>query len=306
MKRILYPAVLGASMLLLPSCSLFNKASDGGENGSQAAVTSKKSNTGSSSKSLNREAIVKAEESGYYSPEEFTKGILKGRWSIEKVFGNDAVGEKVPRIEFAEAKKEFFGNNGCNSISGEYEYDAATHTLRFNNVAVSMMLCHLEGITDTEINRALNDTRYYTLQEADDGYTLFLLNDQHEKIMSLSNQNFEFLNGSWKVVKIDGQPIDNDKMRLVFDIPEKKVHGNTGCNVLNGKLQTNTEPETPNSISFEEMAVTMMLCPEMEHQSALLYALEDACRAKPIDKTHVEFFNSSGQAVLTLEKISLR
>lgn len=36
--------------------------------------------------------------------------------------------------------------------------------------------------------------------------------------------------------------------RLVIDVPEGKVHGNTGCNILNGSLET--DMEAANSISF--------------------------------------------------------
>lgn len=304
MKKILYTMLIGATIILLPSCSALKRAI-GNDDDNTASTTAQK---GSGSKVLptDRQSIEAQLESGIYTPQEFANGVVKGRWSIETVFGKEAIGEKVPRIEFSENKKEFYGNNGCNTMSGDYTYNTSNHTLTFSNVAVTMMLCHLEGITDIDINRALNDTRYYSLEETPDGYVLNLFNEDHEKVMTMSNQNFEFLNGSWKVVKINDTPIDNEKMLLVFDVPEKKVNGNTGCNALSGQLLTNEDTEAPNSISFEGIAVTMMACPEMENQSALLFALEDACRAKPLDSTHVEIFNSTGQPVLTLERIFLK
>lgn len=298
MKKILLSTLMCASMALLPSCSLFNKSTD------KDSGTSSSTNTPTKVLPQDRQAIEKPTKSKTYTPEEFAKGIVKGDWAIDSVFGQKAIGEKAPYLKFSDIDHKVYGNNGCNTINADYTYDASASTLTFSNVAVTMMLCHLEGITDTQINMALNDTRTYSLEEDTDGYILNLFNKDGDNVMTLSHQNFEFLNGTWKVAAINGTPIHNDKMKLVFDIDEHKVHGNTGCNVLNGELQT--DMEAPNSISFESIAVTMMLCPEMEHQTALLVALEDACRAKPTGRNQVEFFNPNGNLVLTLERTSDR
>ena len=120
--------------------------------------------------------------------------------------------------------------------------------------------------------------------------------------MLLTHQNLDFLNGTWKVVEIDGEPVNVEKMKLVLDVDEHKVHGNTGCNVLNGSLETDLD--APNTFSFENMAVTMMMCPQIEYQTAMLVALEEACRAKPIDKNKVQLLDTNGEPVLTLVRTS--
>lgn len=251
---------------------------------------------------LDRKALQVQADPKAYSPEEFAKGVIKGDWAIEKVNGKTAVGETTPFLKFAPSEGRVYGNNGCNTINADYEYDAKDFSLKFSNPAVTMRLCHVEGITDTEINIALNDTRRYSLQETTDGYLLNLYNSKGQQVMQLSHQNLDFLNGTWKVVSIDGEKINVEKMKLVFDIDERKVHGNTGCNVLNGRLET--DMDSPNTFSFEGMGVTMMMCPEIEYQTAMLVALEEACKAKPVNKNEVMLLDSEGNNVMTLKRTS--
>lgn len=249
-----------------------------------------------------REAIQVKADPKTYSPEEFKRGVIKGDWAIEKVYGQEAIGEKAPFLKFVEADKRVYGNNGCNTINAEYSYIPMDSTLTFSNVAVTMMLCHKEGITDYLINQALNEARTYNLRETADGYEMNVYDANHQVVMQLTHQNLDFLNGTWKIVAIEGKPVNVEKMKLVFDIDEHKVHGNTGCNVLNGRLET--DMEAPNTFSFEGIGVTMMYCPEIEYQSAMLFALEEACRAKPINKNQVQLLDAEGKAVLTLERTS--
>ena len=249
-----------------------------------------------------REAIRITTDPKMYTPEEFAKGIIKGDWAIEEVLGERAVGEVPPFIKFSQDDGRIYGNNGCNTINAEYAYNPADSTLRFDNVAVTMMLCAKEGITDILVNQALNETRSYALQEVEDGYLMNLYSGGGRLVMQLTHQNLDFLNGTWRVVEIDGQRVDIDDMKLVFDVDEHKVHGNTGCNVLNGRLET--DMEAPNTFSFEGIGVTMMYCPDIEYQSAMLFALEEACRAKPINKNQVQLLDAEGKAVLTLERTS--
>lgn len=276
-----------AGTLFLSSCSLFNNSTK---------QTVKKEIV----LPQDREAIMVKTDPKTYSPEEFAKGIVKGDWAIEKVFGEEAVGEKAPFLKFALSDDRVYGNNGCNTINAEYKYNPSDSILVFENVAVTMMLCAKEGITDYLINQALNETRRYALKDVEDGYIMTLYNEAGKEVMLLTHQNLDFLNGTWKVIEIDGEPIDVENMKLVIDVDEHKVHGNTGCNVFNGKLET--DMETPNTFSFESMAVTMMYCPQIEYQTAMLVALEDAERAKPIDKNRVQLLNASGRPVITLQR----
>ena len=262
----------------------------------------------SSSKTIKKEVVLPQDRESVnvetdpkmYSPEEFAQGVIKGDWAIEKVYGQEAVGETVPFLKFSNTEKRVYGNNGCNTVNAEYKYNPADSTITFSNVAVTMMLCTKTGITDYLVNKALNEAASYTLQDVDDGYIMDLYDSSGKNIMQLTHQNLDFLNGTWKVVAIEDEEINIEKMKLVFDVDEHKIHGNTGCNVMNGKLETDLD--APNTFSFEDIAVTMMMCPSIEYQTALLVALEEANRAKPIDKNRVVLLDSNGKAVLTLQR----
>lgn len=270
----------------MSSCSLFNKKETVQK---QEAILPQ-----------DRQALLQKEKEKFYSPEDLAKGIIKGDWAIEEVMGKKAVGEKAPYLKFSTTDSRIYGNNGCNTINADFKYNVKDSTLVFENVLTTMILCHTEGITDQDINNAINNTRYYSLKDDGDYYIMRLFDKDHHEVMMLMHQNFEFLNGMWKVVAIDEDPVDVPGMRLVIDVDEQKLHGNTGCNVINGKFDT--DMDTPNSISFSNIAVTMMLCNNMEYQTALLIALEDANKAKPISATKVLLLNSDDKVVLTLEK----
>lgn len=66
-----------------------------------------------------------------------------------------------------------------------------------------------EGITDYEINRALDATRFYTWEIKGDDYYLYFLDADKNKVMELMHQNFDFLNGAWNVTRINDTRVTN-------------------------------------------------------------------------------------------------
>ncbi len=297
-KNILLLTLAAGAVLSLGSCSLFNKAT--GKTGSTG---------GSEGKDVSQEAVLPHDrqhiavkkELKTYTPEELGKGVVKGDWAIETVNGKNAVGEKAPFLKFVPSEKMVYGNNGCNVLNGSYKYNPADSTISFSNMASTMMMCAKEGITDYEINHALDAVRYYTWEIKGSDYYLYLLNANKRQVMSLMHQNFDFLNGSWQVTAINEKKVDNPDVQLVIDVPEGKVHGNTGCNILNGAFET--DMEAANSISFSALITTRMACPPEYNETEFLVALEEASTAKPISPTEVIFLDSQGKQVLRLTRI---
>ncbi|MDE6651671.1 MAG: META domain-containing protein, partial [Paramuribaculum sp.] len=184
-----------------------------------------------------REEFTDEVEEKAYTSGQLAKGIIKGDWAIEMVNGKGVVGEDAPFIKFVPEEGRIYGNNGCNVINGEFKYNVADSTLTFSNLASTMRLCNKEGLTDYEINAALDLTRYYELKIVGDDYYMYLLDGSHREVMSLMHQNFQFLNGTWNVSAINGAEVDEPDMHLVVDVDEGKLHGNTGCNILNGNME---------------------------------------------------------------------
>lgn len=306
MKKGLFTILLAsASVITLASCNVIKDVS-----GKVTSFFSKPTEKTHSPKSdsadvsqevvlpHDREHIAAKTEQKTYTSQEIGRGVVKGDWAIEMVNGKEAVGETVPFIKFVPAERKIYGNNGCNVINGDYTYNAADSTIRFTNIAATMRFCSKQGITDYEINLALDAARYYTWEIKGNDYYLYLLDDVHRPIMGLMHQNFEFLNGTWNVTAINDTRIDNPDMQLVIDVPEGKIHGNTGCNILNGVLDT--DMDAANSISFSAIATTRMACPAPNYETELLVALEEAASAKPVSAKEVILLDSSGNQVLKL------
>ncbi len=245
-----------------------------------------------------RENIHQQTQQKTFNHESLAKGILSGDWVIETVNGKEAKGETAPYIRFSPSESRIYGNNGCNTINASYKYNPQDSTISFDKMISTMMACGMSDITDYEINAALNNTRSYSWKLDNSNYYLYFYDAHHTELMSLMHQNFDFLNGTWRVVSIEDEPVNIEDMKLVIDVDEGKLHGNTGCNILNGSFET--DMETPNSISFQSIATTRMACPDPQYETMLLVALEDASHAKPVSSDKVLLLDSNNKVVLTL------
>ncbi|MDE6768745.1 MAG: META domain-containing protein, partial [Muribaculaceae bacterium] len=282
--------LMALSLIPLGACNAVKKAGDTGKDVKKEAVLP-----------TDREKIVQP-VSSVYTSEDLANGIIKGDWAIEKVNGKTAVGETAPFLKFEPSEKRVYGNNGCNVINASYQYNPADSPLTFSNLVSTMMACGMTGITDIEINAALDAARYYTWSLNGDDYLITLLDADRQPVIEMMHQNFQFLNGTWLVKEIDGEAVNVPDMKLVIDVDEGKIHGNTGCNILNGSLET--DMDAANSISFQQLGVTRKACPDMNYETRLLVALEDASKAKPLQEGRVELLNSLGKVVLVMERTS--
>lgn len=292
--KIFKGALILSAGAMMVSCSLFQK-------------TQKVENE--ANVEVKRESVLPTDRtdivqpvSAVYTSTEISKGVVKGDWAIETVNGKSAVGEKAPYLKFVPAEGRVYGNNGCNVINAEYKYNPEDSTISFSYLSSTMRMCHKEGLTDIEINQALDATRYYSWELNGDDYYITFYNENREPVMGLMHQNFQFLNGTWHVKEISGEVVNVPKMKLVIDVEEGKLHGNTGCNVINGSLETNMD--SANSISFQAIAKTLMLCPDENYETQLLVALEEAMKAKPLKGDKVELLDSQGKVVLVLQRTS--
>lgn len=247
-----------------------------------------------------REQVSTPQKLPLYTSADIAKGILAGEWAIETVNGKPAVGETAPFLRFSPEEKRVYGNNGCNILNGYYTYNPVDSTMNFSQLITTMMACGKEGVTDYEINQALNEAKSYSWDLGELEYNLTLYNGQKTPVMTLIHQNFSFLNGTWNVAYIDDKAIANPDMKLVLDVDEQRLHGNTGCNIVNGRFET--DMEAPNSVSFSALATTKRSCPDLEDEMQLIVALEEASSARMISANTVYFFNSSGERVLVLNR----
>ncbi len=234
-----------------------------------------------------------------YSSADLEAGRVAGEWTIITALGRKVSGEETPVITFEETNHRIYGNNGCNVINGEYRYNASDSTLSFSNILTTMRAC-ANALSEADINSALNHTARYVWGREGTQDRLVFFDTSGTEVMTLMHRNFGFLNGAWRVTEINGTPIDNPDVALVFDIDAMKVHGNTGCNILNGELSTDNS--TANSLSFQQLATTRMACPPEYSEAAFLVALEEAESVRPLTTNTAEFLNSMGKPVMKLQR----
>lgn len=284
MKRNILSLIgIGALAMVLSSCSLFG--------GGKGTVKN-------TSLPQDREVISNRHEVKTYTPEELKNGVVKGDWAIESVYGHPVVGEQVPFIKFVPSEKKIYGNNGCNVINADYTCVPSDSIMRFDHIASTMMMCSKQGLTDYEINTALGAAHYYTWRIVDTDYYITLLDESGRQLMEMMHQNFEFLNGTWSVTRLNDNKINVEGMKLVIDIDEGKLHGNTGCNILNGNVEI--DMDQPNSISFSSIGITRMMCPDNKYETGFVVALEEVSAARPVSGSEVILYNSQHKPVLTL------
>ena len=80
------------------------------------------------------------------------------------------------------------------------------------------------------------------------------------------------LEGKWNIVEVKGEKILKEGLpNMEFDMKDNKVHGNAGCNIFNSTVVL--DDQDISSITINPAAITMMACPDMEIEDAILKAM---------------------------------
>ena len=111
------------------------------------------------------------------------------------------------------------------------------------------------------------------------------------------------LNGKWKIVEAMGVAIADSMENQPFvelNVAEKTLHGQAGCNLINGGYQT--EEGNPTSISFPQLISTMMACPDLETEDRVKQALNTTRFFGRLQEGRVGFFDEANTPVLVLVK----
>jgi len=227
-------------------------------------------------------------------------GKLNGEWVIVEA-GKYKISrdDDMPYINFSESDGKFYANNGCNIVNGNFLFNGADK-VTFSNIISTRKYCP-DVKFDNAINAVLADGNSVTARiEAKGNETyLYLANNAGKSVMTLRKHNLEALNGQWMFSTLEGKKVEVDGVNIFFDIPEQKVHGNTGCNYFNGTITIDSHK--PNSISFSQMAVTMRMCENSDTERQMLVALEETSTYSVSGKT-LRLFNSKGHEVATLTR----
>ena len=81
------------------------------------------------------------------------------------------------------------------------------------------------------------------------------------------------LEGKWNIIEVKGEKILKEGMpQMNFDMSDNKLHGNAGCNIFNTTVTL--DDNDVSAITIAPAATTMMACPDMETEDAILQRWE--------------------------------
>ena len=226
---------------------------------------------------------------------------ISGEWQIVKVGKKDIpVIDEMPYVNFEIPSGRFYGSNGCNILNGSFNVDNTT--ISFNGVISTLKMCQ-DVEYQYDINAVIGDGKSYQVEATVEGGVNYIyLNDARgHHAITLRRSDMSFLNGQWKITRLGDKDIDNEEMNIFIDMPEHKVHGNTGCNYFNGKLYTS--PNEAFSLSFGQMGVTRMACPDNNMETAMLLALEQTTNARPGRNGSAVLYDRNGNTLIVLERM---
>ena len=111
------------------------------------------------------------------------------------------------------------------------------------------------------------------------------------------------LNGKWNIISVRDEPINLEKMPFFeFDVAEKKVHGNTSCNILNSTFET--DANDTGAIKFAMPISTMMACINLDTEVKILQVISEITHVtKGETPNRINLVDKDGNIMLVLEKI---
>lgn len=234
-----------------------------------------------------------------------TTSSIDGEWYIVTIDGKKVAStseEERPHIGFDTKSGRIHGFSGCNRLMGSFDSHATSGTIDLSRIGSTRMMCP-DMTTEQEVLKALPQVKKYKAMKKDkmalcnsSGKTFIVL-QKKEAGVKLSD-----LDGKWMIVEADGKAIPK-KMEtqpyFEFDIAQKKMHGNAGCNIINGAIVT--DKNDPASISFPNVISTMMMCPDSDVESRVMKAMNAVKSFGKLPKG-IGMYDDEHNLVLVLKK----
>ena len=227
---------------------------------------------------------------------------LYGEWDIvsmrkKKVYSLERA---YLYLDFANGNK-VYGNNGCNTINGTFQLSG--NNLKFNDFISTGESCR--NVTNEKtIMHTLADVRRYTVESQYTAQYMNLMNSKGTVIMVLKRHNLDAMNGAWLIKEINNENVSEKNMRVVIDAVMQTIHGDTGCNIINGIITL--DPTKDMAIQFEDLHSTEHMCENIGNETSLLLALERTESCKRINQNEMALLDKKGSIVIVLQRIKLR
>ena len=235
------------------------------------------------------------------SKEALSLSSMNGEWNIIEINGSAVVpgqGQQLPFIGFDTTTGKVYGYSGCNRIIGSVDVNAKPGTIDLGALGSTRMACP-DMTLEQNVLGALAQVKGYK--------KMALCNASNRPVVILAKKAADVkvadLQGEWKITDVNGEAVPTGMEKqpfIAFDVKEQRVHGNAGCNLINGGFKT--EEGNPLSISFPGMASTMMACPDMETEGKIMGALNEVKSFGKLAGGGIGLYDANGTLVLVLVK----
>lgn len=110
------------------------------------------------------------------------------------------------------------------------------------------------------------------------------------------------LEGKWNVIEVKGEKILKEGLPYMeFDMAQNKLHGNAGCNMFNSSFTL--DDKDISSITIAPGAATMMACPDMATEDAIMQAMGNVKAVKAgSSENEMVLVDQDGNVLLVLSK----
>lgn len=231
---------------------------------------------------------------------------MNGEWNIIEVNGSAVVpgpGQELPFIGFDTTTGKVYGYSGCNRMMGSFDVNAKPGSMELGRMAGTRMACP-DMTTEQNVLSALGQVKSYKKLGK---HNMELCNASNRPVVILekkvSSVKLSALSGEWQISEVNGEaiPTGMEKQPFIhFDMKKKTIHGNSGCNLMNGAFTI--DKDNARSISFPGMATTMMACPDMEVESKVLKAINEVKSFDVLAGGGIGLYSGDGTLVLVLVK----
>ena len=235
--------------------------------------------------------------------------VLYGQWIATNINGTAVTGKDRPYMVFDESSTNpfivnLYAYDGCNILNGALAVTPGGQMSRTSEFLSTMKMCP-DAQYEIGFTMALNTVSKYSIEQVGRDYLLYIKNAQGNTTMTLRKSDLGFANGAWQVTKLNGTAVPTDvEMQMVIDIPEQKLHGNAGCNTMNGSIYMN--PDIQNSLEFKNIATTRMTCPQIALEQQLLTALAQVTTVQLGRDGSLMLVDANGHTLVTLTKLNLK
>ena len=112
--------------------------------------------------------------------------------------------------------------------------------------------------------------------------------------------SFTSLEGEWIIKEVNNKEIKAEETPFLgFNITEKSLYGNAGCNSVMGFLET--DENRPGTLSFGSVGSTKRMCSDMAAEDAILQAIGNVKEFK-IEDNKLILKDEAGQEIMKLQK----